>query len=162
MLFLFKIRAPSKWWGSQIKDKVIFETFLRWVRTSANFEEVPWLSFEPEVSKLPSVRNNSVSSTFLTAESFSVCLNEPNELSVYHFFSITEVAVYNTVCLHSSLQFYSLENFLKKCKKLCKKTVDKKISLVYNNLCKQKEVGKSQEFTGSIVERRWWDAISKI
>jgi len=35
------------------------------------------------------------------------------------------------------------------------KSVDKKISLVYNNLCKQKEVGKSQEFTGSIVERRW-------
>ena len=91
----------------------------------------------------------------LMIKSFSVCLNEPNELSVYHFFSITEVAVYNTVCLHSSLQFYSLENFLKKCKKLCKKTVDKKISLVYNNLCKQKEVGKSQEFTGSIVERRW-------
>ena len=25
------------------KDKVFLETFLRWVRTSANFEEVPWL-----------------------------------------------------------------------------------------------------------------------
>ena len=34
----------------QIKDK---ETFLKWVWTSANFHEVPWLSFEPKVSKLP-------------------------------------------------------------------------------------------------------------
>ena len=29
------------------------------------------ISFEPKVSKLPSARNNRVSSTFLTAESFS-------------------------------------------------------------------------------------------
>jgi len=58
----------------QIENKVILETFFRWVRTSANFEEVPWLSFEPNVSKLPSGRNNHVSTTFLTAESFSICL----------------------------------------------------------------------------------------
>ena len=56
---------------SQIEEKDILETFLRWVRTSANFYEVPWLSFEPKVSKLPSARNNCVSSTFLTSESFS-------------------------------------------------------------------------------------------
>jgi len=35
------------------------------------------------------------------------------------------------------------------------KSVDKKISLDYNNLCKKKRLEKSQEFTGSIVERRW-------
>ena len=62
-----------------IKDKIFFETFLRWVRTSANFYEVPWLSFEPKVSKLPSARNTIVSSTFLTAESFSRWLNNSNE-----------------------------------------------------------------------------------
>ena len=56
---------------SQIEEKDILETFLRWVRTSANFYEVPWLSFEPKVSKLPSARNNRVSSTFLTSKSFS-------------------------------------------------------------------------------------------
>ena len=67
----------------QIEYKVILETFLRWVRTSANFKEVPWLSFEPKVSKLPSAWNNYVSGTFLTAESFSEYLNEPN--SFYHF-----------------------------------------------------------------------------
>ena len=55
----------------QIEDKVILKTFLRWVRASANFEEVPWLSFDPKVSKLPSDRDTSVSITFLTAESFT-------------------------------------------------------------------------------------------
>ena len=64
---------------SQIEEKDILETFLRWVRTSANFYEVPWLSFEPKVSKLPSARNTIVSSTFLTAESFSRWLNNSNE-----------------------------------------------------------------------------------
>ena len=68
---------------SQIEDKVILETFLRWVRTSANFEEVPWLIFWPEVPKLPGVRNTNVSNTFLTAESFSVYFNVPNML--FHF-----------------------------------------------------------------------------
>ena len=42
------------------------------------------------------------------------------------------------------------------------KSVDKEISLRYNNLCKQKEVGKTYWFTRSIVERRWWYAISRI
>ena len=37
-------------------------------------QEVPWLSFEPKVSKLPSARNWFVSSTFLTAESFNIFL----------------------------------------------------------------------------------------
>jgi len=59
---------------SQIEDKIVLKTFLRWVRTSANFYEVPWLSFEPKVSKLPSSWNNCVSGTFLTAESFDICL----------------------------------------------------------------------------------------
>ena len=97
----------------QIEDKVILETFFRWVRTSANFEEVPWLSFEPEVSKLPSARNNSVSSTFLTAESFSVCLNEPNELSVYHFIfsaSLRLLDIIQFVYILTS-SFFSLEIF---------------------------------------------------
>ena len=40
-----------------IKDKVILETFHRWVRTSANFEEVPWLIIEPKVSIIPSAWN---------------------------------------------------------------------------------------------------------
>ena len=70
-----------------IKDKIFFETFLRWVRTLGEIiqwmisaiQEVPWLSFEPKVSKLPSARNNRVSSTFLTAESFSRWLNNSNE-----------------------------------------------------------------------------------
>ena len=53
-----------------MEGKVFLETFLMWVRTSANFYEVPWLSFEPKVSKLPSAWNNSVSGTFLTVESF--------------------------------------------------------------------------------------------
>ena len=63
---------------SQIEEKDNLETFLRWVRTSANFHEVPWLSFEPKVSKLPSARNNRVSSTFLTSESFSKYLENLN------------------------------------------------------------------------------------
>ena len=75
----------------QIEDNVIFETFLRWVRTLGEIiqwmisaiQEVPWLSFEPKVSKLPSARNNPISSTFLTAESFSVCLNET--IGMYQF-----------------------------------------------------------------------------
>jgi len=54
----------------QIEYKNFWKTSLRWVRTSANFYEVPWLSFEPKVSKLPSARNTSVSSTFLIVESF--------------------------------------------------------------------------------------------
>ena len=72
----------------QIKDKVLLETFLKWVWTSANFYEVPWLSFEPKVSKLPSAWNNYVSGTFLTAESFSICCMN---LIVYIilFFNIT-------------------------------------------------------------------------
>ena len=56
----------------QIKDKVLLETFLKWVWTSANFYEVPWLSFEPKVSKLPSAWYKNVSGTFLTAESFRI------------------------------------------------------------------------------------------
>lgn len=48
-----------------------------------------------------------------------------------------------------------ISRFFMNFKKLCKKSVDKEISLRYNNLCKQKEAEKSQEFTRSIVERRW-------
>ena len=55
---------------TQIEDKVILKTFLRWVRTSANFVEVPWLIIEPKVSIIPSAWNVIVSGTFLTAESF--------------------------------------------------------------------------------------------
>ena len=60
----------------KIEDRNLLETFLRWVRTSANFFEVPWLSFEPKVSKLPGTWNNSVSSTFLTAESSNIRLSD--------------------------------------------------------------------------------------
>ena len=56
-----------------------------WERTSANFEEVPWLSFEPEVSKLPSASNNNVSSTFLTAESFSPCFKNTKNIELFLF-----------------------------------------------------------------------------
>ena len=62
-----------------IKDKVILETFHRWVRTSANFEEVPWLIIEPKVSIIPSARNIIVSSTFLTEESFRRWSNNTNK-----------------------------------------------------------------------------------
>ena len=58
----------------QIEDKVFLESFLRWVRMSANFVEVPWLSFESKVSKLPGTSNNSVTSTLLTAENSSLYL----------------------------------------------------------------------------------------
>ena len=96
MIFIFRLRCignnkkePS---GSfLIEDKLFLETFLKWVRTLGEIiqwmisaiQEVPWLSFEPKVSKLPSSRNNPISSTFLTAESFSVCLNEP--ICMYQF-----------------------------------------------------------------------------
>ena len=72
---------------TQIEDKVILKTFLRWVRTSANFVEVPWLIIEPLRSLISGLRlkqfpklfysQNSwvpeiriISGTFLTAESF--------------------------------------------------------------------------------------------
>ena len=61
---------------TQIEDKVILKTFLRWVRTSANFVEVPWLIIEPKVSIIPCAWNYCVSGTFLTAESFFIFLND--------------------------------------------------------------------------------------
>ena len=73
-----KYKNEAQWASFQIEDKIILETFLKWVRTSANFKEVPWLSFEPKVSKLPSAWNNYVSGTFLTAESFDRWLNNFN------------------------------------------------------------------------------------
>ena len=54
-----------------------------WERTSANFYEVPWLSFEPKVSKLPSAWNNIVSSIFLTAESFSSGFNDYKNMELF-------------------------------------------------------------------------------
>ena len=71
----------------QIEDKFFLKTFLRWVRTSANFVEVPWLSFGPKVPKLPSARNNKVSSTFLTAESFGIILIHVKTLNSFLFFT---------------------------------------------------------------------------
>ena len=55
-----------------------------WLRTSGEIiqwmisaiQEVPWLSFESKVSKLPSAWNSTVSSTFLTAESFISVLTD--------------------------------------------------------------------------------------
>ena len=47
------------------------------------------------------------------------------------------------------------KNFLKNVKKLCKKVLTKKpvcFIIIYVN---KKRLGKSPEFTGSIVERRW-------
>ena len=78
----------------QIKEEVFLETSRRWVRTSANFYEVPWLSFGPKVPKLPSARNKIVSSTFLTAESFNICWMILKVDLI--FFSIRR-----TICLHS-------------------------------------------------------------
>ena len=70
----------------QIEDKVIPKTFLRWVRTSANFFEVPWLIIEPKVSIIPSAWNCIVSGTFLTAESFGIFLiHSKNETDLYFF-----------------------------------------------------------------------------
>ena len=63
---------------SQIEEKDNFETFLRWVRTSANFFEVPRLIIEPKVSIIPSAWNNNISGTFLTAESFGKYLENLN------------------------------------------------------------------------------------
>ena len=75
-----------------LMDNVVFETFLRWDRTSANFEEVPCLSFEPKVSKLPcdagtkvlasqlsldyrARRSGWVGSTTLISSAFTALLN---------------------------------------------------------------------------------------
>ncbi len=55
----------------QIEGKALLKTFLRWVRTSANFFKVPWLIIEPKVSIIPIAWNIIVSGTFLTAESFN-------------------------------------------------------------------------------------------
>ena len=51
-------------------------------------QEVPWLSFEPKVSKLPSAWNSTVSSTFLTAESFISVLNDQKNKNYYIFLDI--------------------------------------------------------------------------
>ena len=51
-------------------------------------QEVPWLSFEPKVSKLPSAWNSTVSSTFLTAESFISVLTDQKNKNYYIFFDI--------------------------------------------------------------------------
>jgi len=46
----------------QIKDKVLLETFLKWVWTSANFYEVPWLNQDtkgvPDKVKIGSLTQN--------------------------------------------------------------------------------------------------------
>ena len=48
----------------QVEYKVILETFLRWVRTSANFYEVPWLIIEPKVSIIPSAWTTVIQALF--------------------------------------------------------------------------------------------------
>ena len=84
-----------------IKEKIFLETFLKWVRTSANFYEVPWLSFEPKVSKLPSAWNNIVSSIFLTAESFSTGFNYYRNMELFLFIEKTlDFLCKMKVCLH--------------------------------------------------------------
>jgi len=78
----------------QIEDKVYKKTFLRWVRTLGEIiqwmisaiQEVPRLSFEPRVSKLPSAWNVIVSGTFLTAESFGIFLNRFKNWNSFLFF----------------------------------------------------------------------------
>ena len=81
--------------------------------TSANFEEVPWLSFEPKVSKLPSAWNNCISGTFLTAKSFSVCLNEPWKKYHFHYFASIRLFYVNVICPYSKklIQKFSLNSF---------------------------------------------------
>ena len=99
----------------QIKEEVFLETSRRWVRTSANFYEVPWLSFGPKVPKLPSARNNLVSSTFLTAESFRSTWMTPKIKVI--IWNIASYFMFKMVCLHSKgtpsvfLLFYSLIAF---------------------------------------------------
>ncbi len=83
----------------QIKEEVFLETSLRWVRTSANFYEVPWLSFGPKVPKLPSARNNLVSSTFLTAKSFRSTWMTPKIKVI--IWNIASYFMLKIVCLHS-------------------------------------------------------------
>ena len=50
-------------------------------------------SFEPKVSKLPSARNKCVPSTFLTAESFSICF-ESNIIYIILIFLALLVLAY--------------------------------------------------------------------
>jgi len=47
------------------------------------------------------------------------------------------------------------KNFLKKCKKLCKKVLTKELSCFIIIYVNKKRLRKSQKFTESIVERRW-------
>jgi len=47
------------------------------------------------------------------------------------------------------------KKFLKNVKKLCKKVLTKKSGYVIIIYVNKKRLEKSQEFTGSIVERRW-------
>ena len=72
-----------------------------WERTSANFYEVPWLSFEPKVSKLPSSRNTIVSRTFFTAESFSTGFNDYKNMELFLFIEKSlDFLCKMEVCLH--------------------------------------------------------------
>ena len=56
---------------------------IRWMISA--IQEVPWLSFEPKVSKLPSSRNTIVSRTFFTAESFSPCFKNTKNIELFLF-----------------------------------------------------------------------------
>ena len=91
----------------QIKEEVFLETSLRWVRRLGEIIqwmisailEVPWLSFGPKVPKLPSARNNLVSSTFLTAESFRSTWMTPKIKVI--IWNIASYFMLKMVCLHS-------------------------------------------------------------
>ena len=88
---------------NQNEDKVILKTFLRWVRTSANFFEVPWLIIEPKVSIIPSAWNN-ISGTFLTVESFGISLNWFKNWNSFLFFFAESFNLFyfKIVCLDSN------------------------------------------------------------
>ena len=91
----------------QIKEEVFLETSLRWVRRLGEIiqwmisaiQEGPWLSFGPKVPKLPSARNNLVSSTFLTAESFRSTWMTPKIKVI--IWNIASYFMLKMVCLHS-------------------------------------------------------------
>ena len=80
----------------KIEDRNLLKTFLRWVRTSANFFEVPILIIEPKVSIIPSIWNNSVSDAFLTAESYNIRLSADK---ITHIF--WAILIRKKVYLHS-------------------------------------------------------------
>ena len=85
--FLFEISKETQLTATEFDwRQSLFKTFLRWFRTSATFFEVPRLSFEPKVSKLPTSWNIIVSRSFITTESlgnFSLLTQKTRIISIH-------------------------------------------------------------------------------